>query len=293
MSTGFLSETERARLDRFPEDLSPADLIQYFTLTPEDRDAIPVWSAEPNRLGFALQLGALRLLGYFPDDLRTAPNPVVAFVAQQIGVSPDGLEHYGVRGQTRSDHRRQIQDHLGFRPLAIEDQPALQAWLLQRALEHDRPTFLLHLLCERLRQERTVRPGVTTLERWVNAARQQAQRETYRCVQSILDADTTTRLDALLKVDEQTGRTPLAWLRRPAATHPLTRRDGQYLAQARVLSRLWHRSVGGLGPDPQPTQGSGADRAVHHQPRATAHGAPAALSDPGGVPQSEPGGGHR
>jgi len=66
MPTGFLSETERARLDRFPEDISQADLIQYFTLTPEDRVAIPVWSAESNRLGFALQLGALRLLGYFP-----------------------------------------------------------------------------------------------------------------------------------------------------------------------------------------------------------------------------------
>ena len=34
MPTGFLSETERARLDRFPEDISQADLIQYFTLTP-------------------------------------------------------------------------------------------------------------------------------------------------------------------------------------------------------------------------------------------------------------------
>lgn len=77
MSTGFLSEIERARLDRFPADLFPADLIQYFTLTPEDRDAIPVWGAESNRLGFALQLGALRLLGYFPDDLRTAPNAVL------------------------------------------------------------------------------------------------------------------------------------------------------------------------------------------------------------------------
>ena len=90
---------------------------------------------------------------------------------------------------------------------------------MRRSVKSPTKSTKLFLLCERLRQDRTLRPGVTTLERWVSAARQHAQRETYRCVRSILDADTTTRLEGLLTVDEQTGRTPQAWLRRPAATH--------------------------------------------------------------------------
>lgn len=219
MSIGFLSEAERARLTLFPTTLSPTDLIQYFTLTPEDLDFIPTWSAASNRLGVALQLGVLRLLGYFPADLTTAPDDVVQFVAQQLAVSPAVLTEYGRRGQTRSDHCRQIQAYVGFRSFTAADYPLLQTWLLERALEHDRPTLLLQLLCEWLRHHHLVRPGVTRLERWVSAARQQAQQETYARLKPLLDDHTTTQLDALLQVDEATGRTPLAELRRTATAN--------------------------------------------------------------------------
>jgi len=37
-----------------------------------------------NRLGFALQLCALRLMGFAPDDLQSAPAQAVAFVARQV-----------------------------------------------------------------------------------------------------------------------------------------------------------------------------------------------------------------
>jgi hypothetical protein len=96
---------------------------------------------------------------------------------------------------------------------------ALQTWLLARALEHDKPTLLLQLACEKLYRERIVRPGVTRLERFVATAREQAHEETFRQLTPLLTDERKTLLDGLLQPDATTGRTPLSWLRQEAVSH--------------------------------------------------------------------------
>jgi hypothetical protein len=56
----------------------------------------------------------------------------------------------------------------------------LTNWLLARALEHDKASLLFQLVCDHLRAEKIVRPGVTLLERLVMAARERGHRETFR-----------------------------------------------------------------------------------------------------------------
>ena len=80
------------------------------------------------------------------------------------------------RGQTRTEHLRQIRRYLGFRKVTARDLARLETWLVDRALEHDRPTLLLRLACEHLLGLRVERPGVIHLERLIAAAR---QRHTY------------------------------------------------------------------------------------------------------------------
>jgi TnpA family transposase len=216
---GFLTEAERERLDSFPSQIIPSDLATYFTLSRADRAQIPRTTSAANRLGFALQLGALRYLGFSPDDLRTAPEAVVAFVAEQLNVAPDELARYGLRGQTRTEHLRQIWRYLGFRRATAVDLSRLETWLVDRALEHDRPTLLLRLTGEHLLGLRIVRPGITHLERVIASARQRAQQETYRRLGPILTKDCKARLDGLLTVDAAAGRSNLAWLQQSATTH--------------------------------------------------------------------------
>jgi hypothetical protein len=216
---GFLSDAERERLDSFPAQVTRGDIHTYFTLSRADRCQIPRTTSAANRLGFALQLGALRYLGFSPDDLSTAPEAVVAFVAQQLDVPPDELQRYGQRGQTRTEHLRQIRDYLGFRKATARDLAQLETWLVDRALEHDRPTLLLRLAGDHLLSLRIERPGITHLERLVAAARQRAQQETYRRLEPILTRDCKARLDGLLTSDAATGRSPLAWLRQSATTY--------------------------------------------------------------------------
>ena len=96
---------------------------------------------------------------------------------------------------------------------------ALTTWLVERALEHDKPTLLLQLACDKLRRDQIVRPGITRLERLVATAREQAHAETYRRLTPLLTSPQHAWLDRLLVPEPSLGRTGLAWLRQEAVSH--------------------------------------------------------------------------
>src|SRR5215510_5101566 len=163
MSTGFLTPADRDRLNRFPAQIPEEDLRAFFLLSEDDQRTINQHREAHTRLGFALQLCALRYLGFAPDDLTTAPAAAVEYLAHQLGVAPQALQAYGGRRPTRTVHFQQVQLHLHFRLATPLDMYALQTWLVERALEHDKPTLLLQLACDKLRREQIVRPGLTRL----------------------------------------------------------------------------------------------------------------------------------
>ncbi|MCA1648389.1 MAG: DUF4158 domain-containing protein [Chloroflexi bacterium] len=210
MPIGFLTDADRDRLNRFPTDVAPADLLTYFTLSETDLELVQTHRGDHNRLGCALQLVAVKFLGFSPDSLSTAPTRAVAYLALQLGVPAAALGQYGDREHARTDHLHEIQAYLGFRDALPDDFDALRAWLAERALEHDRTLALLHVGCEWLRQEKIVRPGVTRLERVVARARELAQAETFGRLAPLLRQDMRDKLDAVLVPDPSTGRTRVA-----------------------------------------------------------------------------------
>jgi hypothetical protein len=143
----------------------------------------------------------------------------VVYVARQMGVPPEALKTYGERGATRTTHLQLVPTHLGFRTALPLDFYGLQTWLVERALEHDQPTLLLQLACEKLHREKIVRLGITRLERLVATARQQAYDETFRRLTPLLTQERQYFLDELLVSAPETGRTVLTWLRREAVSH--------------------------------------------------------------------------
>jgi len=66
MPIELLSESERAKLSRFPEEIPLEDLQRHFTLSDEDIRVVERRRLDSNRLGFSLALLALRYLGFFP-----------------------------------------------------------------------------------------------------------------------------------------------------------------------------------------------------------------------------------
>ena len=219
MPSTFLTSKERERLVCFPDDIQQWDLITYFTLTEHDCSLIDSYQGESNRLGAALQLCAVRYLGFCPANLNTTSSDVTAFLARQLKVDPSVLQDYGKRRMTRSVHFNAVLHHLGFRRVQIEDHEQIVAWLTERALEHDKPTLLFQMMCERLKQQQMIRPAVTTLERWVVTARIQAHHESFRRLQPLLTPERVTLLDSLLITEGDQGKTQLYQFRQPAISN--------------------------------------------------------------------------
>src|SRR3989442_6903170 len=250
MPIGFLTAADRTRLNGFPEQIPHEDLSAFFLLSEADHGAINQHREAHTRLGFALQLCALRYVGFAPDELQTAPAAAVEYVAQQLGVAPQALAAYGTRRPTRTTNFKQVQTHVHFRLATPLDFYALQTWLGERALEHDKPMLLLQLACDKLRREYIVRPGLTRLERLIATARQQAHDETWRRLTPLVTTDQHPWLDGLLQPDAQTGRTPLTWLRREATDHTATQIIETLQKVAFLLeARLDTWDLAGLNPN--------------------------------------------
>ena len=79
------------------------DLIRHYTLSPADLALIARRRRPHNRLGFAVQLCALRFPGRLLRPGEAVPREVLSFVADQLDLDPDTLADYAVRSQTRYD----------------------------------------------------------------------------------------------------------------------------------------------------------------------------------------------
>ena len=186
-SRDVFSDAELERLRGFLEPTA-AELIRFFTRSPADVRFVVAHRSVANRLGLAVQLCTLPWLGFVPDDVESAPPVAVARLAEALGVETDGLVGYGERGQTRTDHLREVLAHTGWTVATSGEWKGLDEFLLARALEHDSPRLLFTAAGEYLRAARVVRPGVVNVLERVAAARERARVETWHRVAPVLDA---------------------------------------------------------------------------------------------------------
>ncbi len=224
MPVQIFTNAERERLNSFPLGIQHQDMVAFFTLSEADKNRIPVYSAAHNRLGYALQLCTLRYMGFIPDDLQKAPSAVIDYIAGQLHVESGVLAEYGSRHQTRTEHTQDIMEYLGYRKSNSMDLETLSDWLTERTIEHDKTPLLYELVCDKLRSEKIIRPGITILERLIAEARRRAQTEIMQSLVSILTESRKKLLDNMLVTDGSEGdsaraMTPLSRLHQNAVTN--------------------------------------------------------------------------
>jgi hypothetical protein len=216
MPTRFLSDAEIERLEGWPEVIERRDVVRYFAPAGDDLLFAREQRGAANQLAVALQLGALRWLGFVPEELPAAPPEAVAMLAGTLDLSPRAIFDYAVRAQTRGEHRLLVRAYAGFRPFTERETRLLGDRFVEAALEHERPSLLLGRLWEILRDDRVERPSVDRMIRLVAWARERAHERTYAGLSSQLTDQVRGKLDELLVT--QAGRCGHAWLR----TRPTT-----------------------------------------------------------------------
>jgi Domain of unknown function (DUF4158) len=103
MLAEFLSDAEAAAFGRFDGAPSRDDLDRFFLLDDVDRELIDKRRGAHNRLGFALQLGTVRLLGAFLPDPTDVPDAVLRYAA-------DPIQRPASRGLGRSESQPTAED---------------------------------------------------------------------------------------------------------------------------------------------------------------------------------------
>ena len=104
-------------LRELPRELSQFELQRVFTYTPSERTLIDERRQPILRLGFALQIGYLRMTGRTLDGLRIIPIALWQHLGRQLDVqAPDlaSLRALYRLGQTLFDHQQLACRALGF-----------------------------------------------------------------------------------------------------------------------------------------------------------------------------------
>ena len=214
-----LSEAQIVAL--FDPPTEQRELVRHYTLSEADLAAIRRCRGDHNRLGRALMLCYLRYPG---RPLRTGerpPEPLLAFVAEQIDVLPQTIGDYLSAERNRQSHAAYLQDRLRLRPFGTRPAAELTTWLLPRAIEDERLGHLAELVVQECRRRRVVLPWPAALERLCIEVRHRARQEVHHRLTNGLSAEQRKRLDALTQRREESGQNWLTWLRQmPGAATP-------------------------------------------------------------------------
>lgn len=188
-------------------------LIRHCTLDRAELNLIQAKRASHNRLGLAIQLCFLRHLGRAVLSGETFPAPMVAFVAQQIGVNPGALAEYARRDTSRREHAVEAQRHLGLQPARREDRRAALLAAIATAAATDFGKPIAEATIAEFRERKLLLPATDTLDRIGRAARVIARRRMEAALLDGLTSEGLATLDGLLTVDPTIRQTRFAWLR--------------------------------------------------------------------------------
>ena len=232
----------RDRVLGIPSDIW--SLERHYVLPDEDLELIATRRRADNRLGLAVHLALLRHPGQGWLDGIAPPPELVAWLAEQTGVTGESLNRYAAREPTRYDHRRLAIRHLGLHAFVPAEHRRSAILLAARAaFDTDDGHLILERLTSGLKAQRLVLPSADTLERIGLAGRARARRLAAQAIIDTLDARHTQALTALLEQDPSLARSRLAWLRAvPHSTSAASMQD--------LLERLKFIRALGLPKDP-------------------------------------------
>ena len=131
-------------------------LIRDLSLTRTDQMEISKRRGDPYRLGFAYQLGFVRVFQRFPvQKPLEICEELLSFVALQTGIDGGLLGDYASWQQTVSRHQIRIREYLGLRSFDPGQERGLEQFLYEESCRLEQTAALLARAREYLKQEKT------------------------------------------------------------------------------------------------------------------------------------------
>lgn len=198
-----------------------------------DRAFVALHRGDHNRLGVAVQLGSLRMLGVFLEKPEDVPVSAHRYTARQLAIAePEKLIIDYARSEGRWRHAPRIRQHYGYRTYTDYG----VAFRLNRFLYalcwtgSDRPSALFERAVAWLLEAKVLLPGKSVLERAVARVRVRATNRLHKLLIGTITPEQRIRLDSLVAVPDGERQSPLDRLR-----------DGPYIQSGREISRAFGR----------------------------------------------------
>jgi TnpA family transposase len=207
----ILTERQRSALFDLPTD--ETNMLRHYILADDDLEHINARRRPENRIGFALQLCALRYPGRLLSSDEMIPEKVLRFIAAQLGLTGDDILPYASRRQTRQQHLHALRQIYGFKMFSGQGARCLRAWLEHQAETARSNEDLARRFVEECRRTQTILPGVSVIERLCADALVAAERRIESRIANRLDNQMRERLDTLLNEMFDGNVSRFVWLR--------------------------------------------------------------------------------
>ncbi|MBP6655312.1 Tn3 family transposase [uncultured Bradyrhizobium sp.] len=208
----ILTPKQREVLFGLPAD--EAQLLKHYTLSDEDLDHIGQRRRPRNRLGFALQLCALRYPGRALLPGEVIPVEIADFLAAQLGLKDADLDAYAAREETRHEHMASLRQLYGYRTFSGRGARDLKLWLHGQAEHAVSNEDIARRFVEECRRTLTILPAISTIERLCADALVAAEKRIETRIADRLSDDECVALDDLLFEMVEDRLTRFVWLRK-------------------------------------------------------------------------------
>ena len=192
-----------------PQDPSPEELAQYWTLSTRDQEEVLKCRGEAQRRRFAVQLCMLRTYGRFLPKAVAAPIAITNHLARQLDLPLVLFGDIPGRLATETDHFQRIRTYLGWQPFDDDNRERLINWLNHRATDDLLPSLLVSRAEDILRAWQVVVPAQSTLEELVASVTARVQGDVYTRIATTLPPELIQSMDDLLQVPPGARRSVL------------------------------------------------------------------------------------
>jgi len=177
-------------------------LSQDAALTDDDMVQIQQRRRDYNRLGFAYQLGFVRLFNRLsPQEMFEVVDELLAYISIQVELPANLIVDYQQRRQTIAEHQQIIMAYLDLRRFGEQDTEMLQKFIFDEACRLEKTVALQARVKDFLRAQHILQPAPSTVDRLLIEQRQQAREVIYTKITTSLTDEAIAMLDQLLIIE--------------------------------------------------------------------------------------------